>query len=124
MTANSAFHGTRLDVQHIGQVMEDLVAQAEARSGIDAPADRARTWFLFRTKPTRRRAAAAPPRRSTLCVASSATAADQIVIANTKGFTGHAMATGIEDVLAVKALETGWFRRWPTSRKSILSWVR
>ena len=29
------------------------------------------------------------------------------MIANTKGLTGHAMATGIEDVLAVKALETG-----------------
>ena len=34
VTANSAFHGTRLDVQHIGQMMEDLVAQAEAHSGI------------------------------------------------------------------------------------------
>ena len=34
-------------------------------------------------------------------------AADRIVIANTKGFTGHAMGTGIEDVVAVKALETG-----------------
>ena len=33
--------------------------------------------------------------------------ADQIVIANTKGLTGHAMAAGIEDVVAVKALETG-----------------
>src|SRR4029077_16955265 len=33
--------------------------------------------------------------------------ADSIVIANTKGFTGHAMGTGIEDVVAVKALETG-----------------
>ena len=33
--------------------------------------------------------------------------ADQIVIANTKGMTGHAMATGIEDVVAVKTLETG-----------------
>ena len=29
------------------------------------------------------------------------------MIANTKGFTGHAMGTGIEDVVAVKALETG-----------------
>ena len=29
------------------------------------------------------------------------------MIANTKGFTGHAMATGIEDVVAIKALETG-----------------
>src|ERR1035438_7845149 len=34
-------------------------------------------------------------------------AADRIVISNTKGFTGHAMGTGIEDVVAVKALETG-----------------
>src|ERR1700756_2404328 len=34
ITANSAFHGTRLDVQHIGGVMESLVAQAESRSGI------------------------------------------------------------------------------------------
>ena len=34
-------------------------------------------------------------------------AADSVVIANTKGFTGHAMGAGIEDVVAVKALETG-----------------
>ena len=34
-------------------------------------------------------------------------AADSIVIANTKGFTGHAMGAGIEEVVAVKALETG-----------------
>ena len=31
--------------------------------------------------------------------------ADRVTIANTKGFTGHAMGAGIEDVLAVKALE-------------------
>ena len=31
VTANSAFHGTRLDVDHIGDVMESVVAQAEAR---------------------------------------------------------------------------------------------
>jgi hypothetical protein len=29
------------------------------------------------------------------------------VIANSKGITGHPMGVGIEDVLAVKALETG-----------------
>ena len=39
--------------------------------------------------------------------AYSATQRIQVVIANTKGFTGHAMGTGIEDVVAVKALETG-----------------
>ena len=34
VTANSAFHGTRLDVEHIRKVMEKLVRQAETRSGI------------------------------------------------------------------------------------------
>ena len=34
-------------------------------------------------------------------------AASSIVITNTKGFTGHAMGAGIEDVVAIKALETG-----------------
>ena len=34
-------------------------------------------------------------------------AAERIVIANTKGFTGHPMGVGLEDVMAVKALETG-----------------
>ena len=30
-----------------------------------------------------------------------------MVIANTKGYTGHAMGVGIEDVLAIKSLEHG-----------------
>ena len=34
-------------------------------------------------------------------------AAGKIVIANTKGFTGHPMGVGIEDVVAIKSLETG-----------------
>ena len=32
--ANSAFHGTRLDVNHVSEVMERVVAQAEHRFGI------------------------------------------------------------------------------------------
>jgi 3-oxoacyl-(acyl-carrier-protein) synthase len=34
VTANSAFHGTRLDVQHIGQLMENLIARAETEKSI------------------------------------------------------------------------------------------
>ncbi len=33
--------------------------------------------------------------------------ANQVIIANTKGFTGHTMGVGVEDVVAVKALEYG-----------------
>ena len=90
VTANSAFHGTRLDVDHIGEVMEDAGRPGRAPRGVDRARDRAGRRCSSRTRPTRRPAAAAPRPRSTRCGRSSATDADQIVIANTKGFTGHA----------------------------------
>ena len=74
VTANSAFHGTRLDVEHISRVMESLVAKAESRSGISRASRLRRAWFSFPTRRTRRHAAAARRRRSTRCAASSATA--------------------------------------------------
>jgi len=106
VTANSAFHGTRLDVQHIGQVMEDLVSQAEARSGIPRQQIAPRTVFVSHETYTPARGGSASAEIFALRRAFG-DAADRIVIANTKGFTGHAMGTGIEDVVAVKALETG-----------------
>ena len=45
VTANSAFHGTRLDVDHVGQVMESLVRTAEAR-GIDRTQIAPQTVFV------------------------------------------------------------------------------
>ena len=106
VTANSAFHGTRLDVQHIGQVMEDLVRRAEIGSGIDRQQIAPRTVFVSHETytPARGGSAAAEIHALRKVFGSSA---DRIVIANTKGFTGHAMGAGVEDVLAVKALETG-----------------
>ena len=106
VTANSAFHGTRLDVQHIGQVMEDLVSQAEAQSGISRQHIAPRTVFVSHETYTPARGGSASAEIFALRRVFG-DAADRVVIANTKGFTGHAMATGIEDVVAVKALETG-----------------
>ena len=106
-TANSAFHGSRLDVQHICQVMEGLVARAERQSGISRYDIAPRTVFVSHETYTPARGGSASAEvfalRSTF-----GPVADQIIIANTKGYTGHAMATGIEDVLAVKSLETGY----------------
>ncbi len=106
VTANSAFHGTRLDVQHIGQVMEDLVSKAEARSGIQRHQIAPHMVFVSHETytPARGGSAAAEIYALRRVFGDSA---DQIVIANTKGYTGHAMGAGIEDVLAVKTLETG-----------------
>jgi acyl transferase domain-containing protein/acyl carrier protein/NAD(P)-dependent dehydrogenase (short-subunit alcohol dehydrogenase family) len=105
-TNNSAFHGTRLDVQHIGQMMEALVAKAEARSGISRQQIAPRTVFVSHETYTPARGGSASAEIHALRRVFG-DAADRIVIANTKGFTGHAMGTGIEDVVAVKALETG-----------------
>ncbi|HYL12503.1 MAG TPA: SDR family NAD(P)-dependent oxidoreductase [Terriglobales bacterium] len=105
VTANSAFHGTRLDVEHIGQVMEDLLARAEAR-GISRHQIAPQTVFVSHETYTPARGGSASAEIFALRGVFGE-AANQIVIANTKGFTGHAMGTGIEDVLAVKALETG-----------------
>ena len=106
VTGNSAFHGTRLDVQHIGQVMETLVAQAEAGSGISRREIAPHTVFVSHETYTPARGGSASAEIHALRRIFG-DVADRIVIANTKGFTGHAMGTGIEDVVAVKALETG-----------------
>jgi acyl transferase domain-containing protein/NAD(P)-dependent dehydrogenase (short-subunit alcohol dehydrogenase family) len=106
VTANSAFHGTRLDVQHIGQVMEDLVAQAETHSSIARQEVAPKMVFVSHETYTPARGGSASAEIHALRRVFG-DGADQIVIANTKGMTGHAMATGIEDVVAVKTLETG-----------------
>jgi acyl transferase domain-containing protein/acyl carrier protein/NAD(P)-dependent dehydrogenase (short-subunit alcohol dehydrogenase family) len=105
-TNNSAFHGTRLDVQHIGQVMETLVSKAEAQSGISRRQIASQTVFVSHETYTPARGGSASAEIHALRRVFG-DVADSIVIANTKGFTGHAMGTGIEDVVAVKALETG-----------------
>jgi malonyl CoA-acyl carrier protein transacylase/NADP-dependent 3-hydroxy acid dehydrogenase YdfG len=105
VTANSAFHGTRLDVEHISQVMERLVSTAERR-GVQREKIAGQTVFISHETYTPARGGSASAEIRALRTAFGP-AADSIVIANTKGFTGHAMGAGIEEVVAVKALETG-----------------
>ena len=106
VTANSAFHGSRLDVHHIGDIMEKLVSGAESRWGIDRRTIAPQMVFLSHETYTPARGGSAQAEVDALRHVFGA-AADQVVVANTKGYTGHPMAVGIEDVVAVKALETG-----------------
>ena len=103
--ANSAFHGTRLDVDHISGVMERLLTTAEGR-GLDRHGIAPSTVFVSHETYTPARGGSAAAEINALRHSFGADA-DKVVIANTKGFTGHAMGAGIEDVVAVKALETG-----------------
>jgi malonyl CoA-acyl carrier protein transacylase len=102
--ANSAFHGTRLDVSHVSSVMENLVAQAEQRFGVKRSEIAPQTVFVSHETytPARGGSAAAEIRALRQTFGEQAS---KVVIANTKGFTGHSMGVGVEDVLAVKALE-------------------
>ena len=106
VVANSAFHGSRLDVQHIRQVMEKLITEVEANHGIRRGEIASKTVFVSHETYTPARGGSASAEINALRHVFGPDA-DRIVIANTKGLTGHAMGTGIEDVVAVKALETG-----------------
>ncbi len=105
-TRNSAFHGTRLDVTHVSDVVESLVASAERRFGLDRHAMASEMVFMSHETFTPARGGSAAAEVVALRHVFGPSA-NEIVVANTKGFTGHPMGVGIEDVIAVKILEHG-----------------
>ncbi len=105
-TRNSAYHGTRLDIHHVALVMEALIAAAERRFGIQRGVIAPQTVFMSHETFTPARGGAAAAEVNALRQTFGAAACD-VVIANTKGFTGHPMGVGIEDVIAAKILEYG-----------------
>ncbi len=115
VTANSAFHGSRLDVEHIGGVMEALVSQAESR-GVNRHTIAGHTLFVSHETYTPARGGSASAEINALRRVFGGDA-EKVVIANTKGYTGHAMGAGIEDVVALKALETGLVPAVPNYRE-------
>ena len=102
--ANSAFHGTRLNVHHVSQVMETLLKTAEERFGISRSQIAAETMFVSHETYTPARGGSAAAEIHALRSVFGEQA-NKVIIANTKGFTGHTMGVGVEDVVAVKALE-------------------
>jgi 3-oxoacyl-(acyl-carrier-protein) synthase len=103
---NSAYHGSRLDVDHIAQVMDALVASAERRFGLERKAMAPQTVFMSHETYTPARGGSASAEVAALRH-TFGPAAQEVIVANTKGFTGHPMGVGVEDVIAVKILEYG-----------------
>ncbi|GAP11267.1 polyketide synthase module [Bellilinea caldifistulae] len=104
--ANSAYHGTRLDVPHVREIMNRLISTAEQRFGIRREEIAAQTMFMSHETYTPARGGSASAEIQALRY-TFGDKANQVIIANTKGYTGHAMGVGIEDVVAIKALEHG-----------------
>ena len=105
-TRNSAFHATRLDVDHVAEVVESLVRSAERRFGVDRRAMAPETVFMSHETFTPARGGSASAEVAALRRVFGG-AANEIVVSNTKGLTGHPMGVGVEDVIAIKILEHG-----------------
>lgn len=104
LTANSGFHGTRLDVEHIARTMEELVEKWERQTG-RSRSDLAKDLLFMSHEtysPKRGGSSAAEVRALRKSFGDNAT---RIPIANSKGYTGHTMGVGVEDVLALRCLQ-------------------
>ncbi|MBI4386244.1 MAG: SDR family NAD(P)-dependent oxidoreductase [Elusimicrobia bacterium] len=103
---NSAFHVTRLHVDHVAQVMERLVSKAEKRWGIRRREIAEKTLFMSHETYTPARGGSASAEVTALKRAFGPQA-ERILVANTKGFHGHSMGASIEEPVSIRALVTG-----------------
>ena len=105
-TANSAYHGTRLDVEHVAGVVNDFIGDMEQRWGLDRHEFAADTAFFSHETFTPARGGSAQSEVKALRD-TFGQSTDSLVISNTKGFTGHPMAVGIEDASMLYGMKTG-----------------
>ena len=106
--ANSAYHPTRLDVDHVSNSLDFFISKMERDWDLNRHSIAARTSFMSHEPAT-------PPRGGSAAAEIQALrrtfgdSASEIIITNTKGFTGHPMGTGIEDAVSIRGLCQGEF---------------
>jgi len=103
---NSAFHPTRLDINHVADTMDRLMKKVEKIHGLDRHQMAANTLFMSHETYTPARGGSA----SAEVYALRKTFGDdamKVIVSNVKGFTGHTMGASLEDAVAVRALNTG-----------------
>jgi acyl transferase domain-containing protein/phosphopantetheinyl transferase/acyl carrier protein len=101
--ANSAGHPLRLDPDHVAETVDGLVEEAAGRIGRSRAQIAERCLFMSHETYTPARGGSASAEIAALRRAFGA-AAGRVVIANTKGFTGHPMGAGLEDAVALRSL--------------------
>ena len=95
-TANSAYHGTRLDVEHVAKTVDDFMGEMEGRWNLNRHSIAKDLVFYSHETYTPARGGSAQSEVKALRQ-TFGESTDSMVIANTKGFTGHPMGVGIED---------------------------
>ena len=106
-SSNSAFHGTRLDVDHVAESVDSFVSDMESKwAFVVMPSPRISHSTATRPTPP---LAGVPHNRRSRRSGRLGASADEVLITNTKGFTGHPMGVGIEDSSMMHGLLTGRF---------------
>ena len=103
---NSAFHPTRLDVEHVSESFDKFIFQMENMWGFDRHQIAEKTTFMSHEPATPPRGGSASAEINALRKAFGSSA-EKLVITNTKGFTGHPMGVGIEDAVTIYGLAKG-----------------
>lgn len=101
---NSAFHGSRLDVHHIATTLDAFIARMESSYGISREAIARDGMFVSHETYTPARGGSAEAELRAL-ETTFGPKGQGILIVNTKGFTGHPMGAGVEEAVAIKAIE-------------------
>jgi len=103
---NSAYHPTRLDVDHVSASLDSFMSKMEGDWGFDRHEIAEKMTFMSHEPATPPRGGSASSEIQALRQAFG-DSANKIVITNTKGFTGHPMAVGIEDAVVIRSLAEG-----------------
>ncbi len=101
---NSAFHATRLEPESISQLFAEVIEEAGRRLGCSRDELARRAFFMSHETYTPARGGSASAEVAALRHAFGPATKD-LLIANTKGYTGHPMGASLEDVTALKALQ-------------------
>ncbi|MHA1985170.1 MAG: SDR family NAD(P)-dependent oxidoreductase [Promethearchaeota archaeon] len=104
--ANSAYHGSRLDKAHISHKLAEFVSVMENRHGISKNEMASDGMFVSHETYSPARGGSAESELIALEEAFGKNAYNMMII-NTKGYTGHAMGAGIEEAVAIKSMEKG-----------------
>ncbi|MCG2725258.1 MAG: acyltransferase domain-containing protein, partial [Elusimicrobia bacterium] len=105
-SANSAFHVTKLDTNHVSSIMENFIKKVENIYGLNKKDFARKTVFMSHETYTPARGGSASAEVQALKKAFGEYA-DEVIVSNVKGFTGHTMGASLEDIVAVRALNTG-----------------
>jgi malonyl CoA-acyl carrier protein transacylase len=101
---NSAFHATRLDSPYICKFVETLLGDVDAALGKPRAQWAPRAFFMSHETYTPARGGSAAAEVEALRH-SFGSSLPQVLVANTKGYTGHPMGATVEDAVAIKGLQ-------------------